>query len=142
MKCALQAPDYDDESGVYLGPGRAFDDEVLEYLSKSVEEQMNLLEKDESPPSPLLVDSVSGIYLGFDDPIKDEEDDEEDDEAEDNELKTDEILDQGNNQSKTVWDFFRIKQSSKYKVNSDGEVSGNNCFRFIRKVWRKAEICP
>ena len=104
---------------------------------------MNLLEKDESPPSPLLVDSVSGIYLGFDDPLKDEEDEEEEDDQDvDNDIETDDIHDRRQIQNKTVWNFFRIKQSSKYKVNSDGEVKGNNCFRFIRKVWRKAEICP
>ena len=105
---------------------------------------MNLLEKDDSPPSPLLVDSVSGIYLGFDDPMKEDEDEEEDDEhAVDNDFETEENHDKRQLQNKTVWNFFRIKQSSKYKVNSEGgEVNGNNCFRFIRKVWRKAEICP
>ena len=69
-----KVPDYDDESGVYLGPGRNFDDEDLEYLNKDVEEQHNTAEKEESPPSPLIVDSVSGIYLGFDDKEESEED--------------------------------------------------------------------
>ena len=74
-----QVPDYDDESGVYLGPGRSFDDEDLEYLNnKDVEEQKSLQRVgDDAPPSPLIVDSVSGIYLGFED--KEEEDSETED---------------------------------------------------------------
>ena len=73
----MQVPDYDDESGVYLGPGRNFDDEDLEYLNKDVEEQINLQKSEDTPSSPLIVDSVSGIYLGFED--KEESETEEED---------------------------------------------------------------
>ena len=66
--------DYDDESGVYLGPGRAFDDEDLEYLKKDYIED-ELTHADPSPPTPppLVVDSVSGIYLGFDEALTDDD---------------------------------------------------------------------
>ena len=58
-----KAFDYDDISGVYLGPRRAFDDEDLEYLCKELEDQEGLKQgvKQERPQSPpLIVDSVSG----------------------------------------------------------------------------------
>ena len=60
-----QVPDYDDESGVYLGPGRTFDDEDLEYLNKDDKELQKSVQKfkDEAPASPLIVDLVSGIYI-------------------------------------------------------------------------------
>ena len=59
-----KAFDYDDISGVYLGPRRAFDDEDLEYLCKELEDQEGGRQgvKQKRPQSPpLIVDSVSGI---------------------------------------------------------------------------------
>ena len=59
-----KAFDYDDISGVYLGPRRAFDDEDLEYLCKELEDPEGVRQgvKQERPQSPpLIVDSVSGI---------------------------------------------------------------------------------
>ena len=143
-----QVPDYDDESGVYLGPGRSFDDEDLEYLNnKDVEEQKSLQRVgDDAPPSPLIVDSVSGIYLGFED--KEEEDSEtedadekagsEDTDPDDVSLGTDVKV------SSKMFGFFKRKQS-KYEVNSEPDLGldaeDGHCFKFIRKVWRKAEVC-
>ena len=143
-----QVPDYDDESGVYLGPGRSFDDEDLEYLNnKDVEEQKSLQRVgDDAPPSPLIVDSVSGIYLGFED--KEEEDSEtedadekagsEDTDPDDVSLGTDVKI------SSKMFGFFKRKQS-KYEVNSEPDLGldaeDGHCFKFIRKVWRKAEVC-
>ena len=137
-----QVPDYDDKSGVYLGPGRTFDDEDLEYLNKDVEEQTSVQKsKDEAPPSPLIVDSVSGIYLGF-------EDKEEDSETEDGDEKAGtEDSDQEDVSLDTVkrsrmFGLFKRKQS-KYKVSTEADLDmeGGHCFKFIRKVWRKAEVC-
>ena len=143
-----QVPDYDDESGVYLGPGRSFDDEDLEYLNnKDVEEQKSLQRVgDVAPASPLIVDLVSGIYLGFED--KEEEDSEtedadekagsEDTDPEDVSLGTDVKI------SSKMFGFFKRKQS-KYEVNSEPDLGldaeDGHCFKFIRKVWRKAEVC-
>ena len=132
---------------MYLGPGRAFDDEDLEYLSKDVEEQAVLQKKPTScPGSPLKVDSVSGIYLGFDETFNDLEDedtaDNKDDKAEEEEKASPEAP------SAQVWKRFKVKQGSKYKVSDAADVDeemdqldGTNCFKFISKMWRKAEVC-
>ena len=133
---------------MYLGPGRSFDDEDLEYLNnKDVEEQKSLQRVgDDAPPSPLIVDSVSGIYLGFED--KEEEDSEtedadekagsEDTDPDDVSLGTDVKV------SSKMFGFFKRKQS-KYEVNSEPDLGldaeDGHCFKFIRKVWRKAEVC-
>ena len=142
-----KVPDYDDESGVYLGPGRNFDDEDLEYLNKDVEEQHYTAEKEESPPSPLIVDSVSGIYLGFDDKEESEEDEAPETAETGDDLstssETEEAAKDTSNTSKLSWKLFKVKQSSNYKVNGGegAKADGSNCFKFIRKVWRKAEVC-
>ena len=143
-----QVPDYDDESGVYLGPGRSFDDEDLEYLNnKDVEEQKSLQRVgDVAPASPLIVDLVSGIYLGFEDKEEEESETEdaeekagsEDTDPEDVSLGTDVKI------SSKMFGFFKRKQS-KYEVNSEPDLGldaeDGHCFKFIRKVWRKAEVC-
>ena len=131
---------------MYLGPGRNFDDEDLEYLNKDVEEQHNTAEKEESPPSPLIVDSVSGIYLGFDDKEESEEDEAPDTAETGDNLSTSSETEAAKDMastSKLSWKLFKVKQSSNYKVNSGEGVKadGSNCFKFIRKVWRKAEVC-
>ena len=142
-----KVPDYDDESGVYLGPGRNFDDEDLEYLNKDVEDQHHSTEKEESPPSPLIVDSVSGIYLGFED--KDDSEEEEAPETAETgdnlstSSETEEAAKDTASTSKLSWRLFKVKQSSNYKVNS-GEcvkADGSNCFKFVRRVWSKVEVC-
>ena len=58
----IQALDYDDISGVYLGPRTTFDDEDLQYLCKELDEGFKESEgvKQERPQSPLIVDSISG----------------------------------------------------------------------------------
>ena len=117
---------------MYLGPARTFDDEVLEYLSKE-DEQKILQQQEEHPPSPLIVDSKSGIYLGFEENQADSDDNDsaEDDSTEVCDKKT---------KSGNGWSMFRIKQSSKYRVNSETEHN-TSCFKFVKKVWRKAEEC-
>ena len=156
----ILVPDYDDESGVYLGPGRAFDDEDLDYLNKDVDDQAEEKKKQKkkmSPPSsPLKVDSVSGIYLGFDEPAEDDEDDEktvkndEDDTSDDSSEAAAAAASNAHTTSiDQLWKRFRVKQSSKYKVNDEeagdegleAAVDGSNCFKFISKMWKKAEVC-
>ena len=162
----FQVFDYDDESGVYLGPGHAFDDEDLEYLNKDEAEDDNKQEKIKttSPTSPLLVDSASGIYLGFDESSSDEDakSDEIDTKTEHvNQNATDEEKMRDNEEAakekpKTVENcgkrsslprplsmrtLLLSKQSSKYKVTQDEEKDGNICFRFLRKFWRRADTC-
>ena len=134
----MQVPDYDDESGVYLGPGRNFDDEDLEYLNKDVEEQINLQKSEDTPSSPLIVDSVSGIYLGFEDK-EESETEEEDPEAGVEETDSEDVSLDTVKRSK-LFSLFKTKQT-KYKVSSDPDMEGGHCFRFIGKVWKKAEVC-
>ena len=128
---------------MYLGPGRSFDDEDLEYLNKDVEEQMSIQRVEEAAPaSPLIVDSVSGIYLGFED--KEEEDSETEDAEEKAESEEDTDPEDTVKSSSKMFAFF--KRKSKYEVNSDDadldlEAEDGHCFKFIRKVWRKAEVC-
>ena len=131
---------------MYLGPDRKFDDEDLEYLNKDVEGQHNSTEKEESPPSPLIVDSVSGIYLGFDN-----KDESEEEEAPENAETSDNLTTSSETEaakdtastSKLRWKIFKVKQSSNYKVNSGEGVKadGSNCFKFVRRVWSKVEVC-
>ena len=143
-----QVPDYDDESGVYLGPGRSFDDEDLEYLNnKDVEEQKSL-QRDhnlEPPASPLIVDSVSGIYLGFEDKEEEDSQTEDADEKPGSEDTDPEDVSLGTDvKASKMFGFFKRKQS-KYEVNSEPDLEldaeDGHCFKFIRKVWRKAEVC-
>ena len=157
--------DYDDESGVYLGPGHAFDDEDLEYLNKDdAEDDKQDKIKATCPTSPLLVDSASGIYLGFDESLTDVE--EQSDEIGDNtnhpnQNATDEEKMRDNDEATkeqpksaessgkrsslprplSMRTLLLSKQSSKYKVTEDQEKDGNVCFRFLRKFWRRADTC-
>ena len=149
--------DYDDESGVYLGPGHAFDDEDLDYLNNDVVE---VQETRLHQAIPLVVDSASGIYLGFDEALTDDE------EVNDEDGKTRNIKDhlkEGDvhikpatedletleNPQKTpsiarplsMRTLLLSKQSSKYKVTGGTEKEGNICFRFLRKFWRKRDAC-
>ena len=138
-----QVPDYDDESGVYLGPGRTFDDEDLEYLNKDDEELQKSVQKakDEAPPSPLIVDSVSGIYLGFEDKEEDSETEDADEKAGSDDTDPEDVSLEVKRSK--MFGLFKMKKS-KYKVSSDIEdmdMEGGHCFKFIRKVWRKAEVC-
>ena len=99
---------------------------------------------DPSPPTPppLVVDSASGIYLGFDEALTDEDDD--DDEKENVSQKTSDNQNKFNCVTKPVsmrrLVMFRSEQSSKYKVTGEAKSEENICFRFIRRVWRKADI--
>ena len=135
----MQVPDYDHESGVYLGPARTFDDEVLEYLSKE-DEQKILEQQEELPASPLIVDSKSGIYLGFEE-NQTAEDSDDNDSTEDDSTEGCDTKKQSN--SRPSWNLFKIKQSSKYEVNTetDPNTTNTSCFKFVKKVWRKAEEC-
>ena len=72
---------YHEESGVYIGPAHAFDDVDLDYLNNEEEhndEAEALVKVKPSPPiSSLSLDSLSGIYLGFAEKIRQEEQSEE-----------------------------------------------------------------
>ena len=121
-----------------------FDDEDLEYLKKDDTED-HQSHADPSPPTPppLLVDFVSGIYLGFDGAGTDEE--EIDDEKGNVAQRTCDIQNKLERVTKPVsmrrMALFRSKQSSKYKVSAEEKSEENIFFRFMRKVWRKAEMC-
>ena len=149
--------DYDDESGVYLGPGHAFDDEDLEYLNDDdVEDLDNELHHTPLTP-PLVVDLASGIYLGFDEELTKEEkniDACDDVEAKliEGQKKEDASIEGDNNLENQQKDpnisrtlsmrtLLLSKQSSKYKVTSGTEKEENMCFRFLRKFWRKTRAC-
>ena len=63
---------------MYIGPAHAFDDVDLEYLNSEDTEEHNeeesLMKTKPSPPiSSLSLDSLSGIYLGFAEKVKTEE---------------------------------------------------------------------
>ena len=60
---------------MYIGPAHTFDDEDLEYLMKDdTEDIKESLQMKPSPPiSSLSIDSLSGIYLGFAEKEKHEE---------------------------------------------------------------------
>ena len=100
---------------------------------------------DPSPPTPppLVVDSASGIYLGFDEALTDEDDD--DDEKDNVSQRTSDIQNKFNGITDPVFmrrfALFRSKQSSKYKVTGEDKSEENICFRIIRRVWRKADMC-
>ena len=143
--CLFQSLDYDDSSGVYLGPRRNFDDEDLDYLTKDDDEiDENEAEVTSLPPaSPLMVDSVSGIYLGFDCTEANAEKEEaaasdtsETADTVSEETKKDEVIKINEHWKASV---FSLKTGSKYKIISDNEKPKNVCFRFIRKVWGKTE---
>ena len=73
---------YHEESGVYIGPAHAFDDADLEYLNNEENDEHNeaeaLVKVKPSPPiSSLSLDSLSGIYLGFAEKVKRDEDQDE-----------------------------------------------------------------
>jgi hypothetical protein len=116
----------------------------LEYLNKDDIEDDHT-HSDPSPPTPppLLVDFVSGIYLGFDEALTDEED--VDDEKGNVAQRTSEDKNKSERVTKPVsmrrLAMFKSKQSSKYKVTGEAKSEENICFRFIRKVWRKSFIC-
>ena len=100
---------------------------------------------DPSPPTPppLVVDSESGIYLGFDEALTDEDND--DAEKGNVAQRTCDIQNKLERVTKPVsmrrMALFRSKQSSKYKVSAEEKSEENIFFRFMRKVWRKAEMC-
>ena len=136
---------------MYLGPGRTFDDEDLEYLNEAdIEDQQRFL-KPSPPLPPLLVDSVSGIYLGFDKEVTDDEDTEieeveesfVDERPKTSEKKAMSPSEENGTKSNSLWKMFsfKSKQSSKYKVNTQTKTEKNVCFRFLRKVWGKADVC-
>ena len=63
---------------MYIGPAHTFDDDDLEYLNNDDTEDINesLQKIKPSPPiSSLSIDSLSGIYLGFAEKEKHEEQD-------------------------------------------------------------------
>ena len=153
----FQVVDYDDESGVYLGPGHVFDDEDLEYLNDDDVEDLDKKLHETPLTPPLVVDLASGIYLGFDEELTEEKkiiDGCDDDEAKliEGQKKEDESTEGENNlenQEKapniarplSMRTLLLSKQSSKYKVTSGTEKEGNICFRFLRKFWRKNRPC-
>ena len=103
----------------------------------------DLTHADPCPPTPppLVVDSESGIYLGFDEALTDEDDDETDNVSQrtsDNQNKSECVTKPVSMRRLAV---FRSKQSSKYKVTGEAKSEENICFRFIRRVWRKADMC-
>ena len=130
---------------MYLGPGHTFDYEDLEYLNEEdIEDQQRFL-KPSPPLPPLLVDSVSGIYLGFDKAVTDDEDTEEsfvDEKQKPSEKNVMSPSEENKTKSNSLWKMFSFKSkpSSKYKLNTKTKTEKNICFRFLRKVWGKAQI--
>jgi len=55
---------YDGLSGVYLGPSRTLEDYDIEYLNGDIVEAEKEVQDSYRPPSPLSLDSFSGIYIG------------------------------------------------------------------------------
>ena len=93
-----------------------------------------------------MVDSVSGIYLGFDEALTD--DDEKDNVAQrfsDNKKKLDHVTKPSLEPdlipaSMRRLALFRSKQSSKYKVTGEAKSEENICFRIIEMFGEK-QIC-
>ena len=119
----------------------------MEYLNKDdLEDQLRLLHPT-PPASPLIVDSVSGIYLGFDEVTEYDEDTKKENTvvSTSNVSKYENEGQQPRNHTKPETrlrnPLFRSRQSSKYKVSSQSKSEGNICFRLLRKVWGKADIC-
>ena len=98
----------------------------MEYLNRDVEsDNQTAKEHINRPSSPLIVDSVSGIYIGYDEENDVEEEGDDDDDDIDNEDRSSSNV---NNQSdscdsgktKQGWKIFKIKkQGSKYTVNCE-----------------------
>ena len=87
------------------------------------------------------MDSVSGIYPGFEDKEDDSETEDADEKAGSDDTNPEDV-------SLEVKRFKMLglfkKKKSKYKVSSDIEdmdMEGGRYFKFIRKVRRKAEVC-
>ena len=89
----------------------------------------------------------SGIYLGFeDDDLSTSKQDNENVSKDD--LKSD-LENNSSHQTENVaqssenifWNFFKIKRSSKYSVNSEREKNRNFCFWFVQKIWGNPEVC-
>ena len=133
----FQFPDYDDDSGVYIGPGHAFDDdEDLEYLSKDdLDDEEAVL-----PPPPaqstLVVEPVSGIYFGFDDVIGDFNDIKLDDKFEDAVIDETSVCDEERTKLDFDWKnpIFKSKRSGKYKVLTESRSEGNVLSRLLKKA--------
>lgn len=59
-----KAENYDGLSGVYLGPSRSLEKYDIEYLNEEFVETEKEVQDSYRPPSPLSLDSFSGIYIG------------------------------------------------------------------------------
>ena len=114
----------------------------MAYLNKDdIEDEKTHSDPSPPTPPPLVVDYESGIYLGFDDALTDEDDDDEKDNVSqrtiDNENKVERVT---KPVSMRRLALFRSKQSSKYKVTGEAKSEENICFRFIRQIWRKSDM--
>ena len=125
-----------------------------------MEDQDNKLHHTPLTP-PLVVDLASGIYLGFDEELTEEEKNRDacddvqakliEDQKKENDIKNESS--EGDNTLEdpqkapniarplSMRTLLLSKQSSKYKVTSGTEKEGNICFRFLRKFWRKTRAC-
>ena len=116
----------------------------MEYLNKDdIEDEQTHSDPSPPTPPPLVVDFVSGIYLGFDGAVTDEE------EIDDEKGNVAQSTSDNQNKSESVTKpvsigrlaLFRSKQRSKYKVTGGAKSEENICFKFIRNVWKKADMC-
>jgi hypothetical protein len=130
---------YHEESGVYIGPARTFDDDDLEYLNKDDTEDINdyLQKIKPSPPiSSLSIDSLSGIYLGFAEKEKHEEKGNETGDVHDiNETLVSEESKVTEKSSPRLGRFFlKMRKQCKQAADVPDQVPKQNvCFKLFRK---------
>ena len=128
---------------MYIGPAHTFDDDDLEYLSKDdVDDHDDSLDKIKpSPPiSSLSIDSLSGIYLGFAEKVKQEEQGDETRDINDIDVT---IMTEDTNAVKHKTPkkgrfFSKVKKMKEKESKATKEVTedvakGNVCFKLFRK---------
>ena len=133
----FQFPDYDDDSGVYIGPGHAFDDdEDLEYLNKDDPEDQEAILQPSPLPSSMVVEPLSGIYYGFDDVLGVLKNTKLDDKFEEAVIDDNSVY--VGEKPKTDFDWknplFKSKRSGKYKVLTENKSEGNVLSRLLKKA--------
>ena len=128
---------------MYIGPAHTFDDDDLEYLNKDEIEEINesLQKINPSPPiSSLSIDSLSGIYLGFAEKQKHEEQQNETRDVHDiNATLVSEENKVNVKSSPRLGGFFlKMRKLQDKKCKQAVEVPGrvhnqNTCFKLFRK---------
>ena len=128
---------------MYIGPAHTFDDDDLEYLSKDdVDDRADSLEKIKpSPPiSSLSIDSLSGIYLGFAEKVKQEEQEDETRDINDIDvtIMPEDTIAVKHKTPKKGRLFSKAKKKKDKESKAAKEVTedvtkGKNCFKLFRK---------